>query len=60
MIYLTNEFVPSNYPNQIARYNIAAVIFLSTIIYLLMGFGGLAMYYEISRKNKSKDKRWIR
>lgn len=59
VIHLTNEFDPSNYPNQIARYHIAVVVFLSTIIYFLIGLGGIAMHYEIGRRNKSKDKRWV-
>lgn len=58
-IYLTNDLDPGDYPTQVARYKISLVVLLSAFIYFLMGFGGIVMHYEISRKNKSEDKTWV-
>lgn len=56
MIHLTNEFNLSNYPKQIARYHIAVIIFLSTIIYLLIGMEGLLCTTKLIKRTNQKIK----
>ncbi len=59
VVHLTKELEPKKYPNQFARYYVALVILLSSVIYLLIGFLGIIMLCGINRKNKSKEKKWV-